>query len=274
MARKKVEEPPDPDKLERAEAGRYRSGDGRFEVSQEAAGAWYATDAERIDELGLPRVNGPYPTLAAVREALPELRKKEKEPVSLEEHRRKRVKDAKTGDAAPAEAAKKPERPPPPPTWLERLEGEEQARARRLLRAAERAGLPDPERLVRVDLEGLGPRLAPAILIGRIWREAIEAWDGTALENARKGARRALPDDAKAAGEALAALDDDAAVAIARIVARETTRRLLDALAAREDDSAGLPRCTLEEVDERGDRTGRRIGISSDDLDAAARPER
>lgn len=65
---------PSPDKLIRDEARHYRTADGRFEVQAEAAGSWYLSDAQSPDELGLPRLMGPYGTLEDVRIAIQTVR--------------------------------------------------------------------------------------------------------------------------------------------------------------------------------------------------------
>ena len=57
------------DGLIRDVAGRYHTTDGRFEVEHEGT-SWYLRDLRQLDELGLPRVLGPFATLDAVREAV------------------------------------------------------------------------------------------------------------------------------------------------------------------------------------------------------------
>lgn len=57
------------DGLIRDAAGRYHTADGRFEVEHQGT-SWYLRDLRQLDELGLPRVLGPYPTLDAVRDAV------------------------------------------------------------------------------------------------------------------------------------------------------------------------------------------------------------
>jgi len=64
----------DPNKLVRGAGGTYRSADDRFEVRKGGAG-WSVIDMAATDELGQPLLRGPYPTLDAVREALPEARR-------------------------------------------------------------------------------------------------------------------------------------------------------------------------------------------------------
>jgi L-amino acid N-acyltransferase YncA len=59
----------DPTALRRESAGRYVSGDGRFAVVQESAGSWVLEDSGQTNELGLPLVRGPFPTLADAKAA-------------------------------------------------------------------------------------------------------------------------------------------------------------------------------------------------------------
>lgn len=66
--------PADPDQLRRTAAGVYRSADDRFEVKR-SADQWFLLDTGATDELGQPLIHGPMPTLEAVREALPEVRR-------------------------------------------------------------------------------------------------------------------------------------------------------------------------------------------------------
>ena len=59
--------------MKREAAGRYRTEDGRFRVEQSSAG-WLIVDDEQIDDLGLPLVRGPVPTLGDARAAIDEAR--------------------------------------------------------------------------------------------------------------------------------------------------------------------------------------------------------
>jgi GNAT superfamily N-acetyltransferase len=70
----KAKAPPEPNTLVRKSAGTYRSGDERFEVRQSGIG-WFLVDSTQTDELGQELVQGPYATLAAVRDAIPEARR-------------------------------------------------------------------------------------------------------------------------------------------------------------------------------------------------------
>lgn len=74
MPPKKQRTPPNPNKLVRQSPGTYRSGDERFEVRQAGTG-WFLVDTGQANELGQELVTGPFATLAAVREAIPEARR-------------------------------------------------------------------------------------------------------------------------------------------------------------------------------------------------------
>lgn len=52
----------DPTRLVRDSAGVYHSVDDRFSVRSEG-GTWYVEDLTQLDELGLPRLLGPFGTL-------------------------------------------------------------------------------------------------------------------------------------------------------------------------------------------------------------------
>jgi RimJ/RimL family protein N-acetyltransferase len=70
---RKAPAPPDPDRLVRQQAGTYRTEDDRFEV-RESGGDWFLVDTAQSDDLGQELVRGPFPTLAAIRAALPDAR--------------------------------------------------------------------------------------------------------------------------------------------------------------------------------------------------------
>ncbi|MBI3746861.1 MAG: GNAT family N-acetyltransferase [Chloroflexi bacterium] len=96
--------PADPAKLVRAAAGGYATGDGRFTV-EHASGGWMLTDAELTNELGLPLVRGPYPTLDVARAAVDALRSGPAPIYDLAERMA----------AMPARAARSADRPAPAP---------------------------------------------------------------------------------------------------------------------------------------------------------------
>jgi hypothetical protein len=72
------------EKLIRERAGSYRTEDGRFHVEND--GRWNVRDDQEHDELGLPRVLGPFATLDAARAAIAEAR--ERKVVKLSKKRR------------------------------------------------------------------------------------------------------------------------------------------------------------------------------------------
>jgi hypothetical protein len=74
MAKKKAEQPPDPDRVVRESAGIYRTEDGRFELRQGGVG-WYLVDAQRTNELGQELLHGPFSTLKEARDEIPQARK-------------------------------------------------------------------------------------------------------------------------------------------------------------------------------------------------------
>lgn len=75
MPRKKAETPTtDPNHLKRREAGSYRTPDERFEVRSSGVG-WMLLDSEVTDDFGQPLARGPFPTLDAARDALPDARR-------------------------------------------------------------------------------------------------------------------------------------------------------------------------------------------------------
>jgi hypothetical protein len=128
----------DPDRLIRQPDGGYRSGDERFSVEQ-ANGSWFLADQETADDFGQPRVAGPFATLKQVKDAIPRVRAG---PTPL----RKPIKQTKR----PAKAAP----PPKPETWLDRLSADERKSAERLVRALERAGLPDADAVAEAQIRG------------------------------------------------------------------------------------------------------------------------
>jgi hypothetical protein len=147
----------DPNKLARKKAGTYQTADERFEVRQAALG-WFLIDSTATDELGQELVRGPFPTLSAVREALPDARRTTLKPLP---HR----------SAAGGKAAAKPKPAPRPASWLDRLPAAEATAARRLIRALELEGVTDAEQLVRDARKDREPVVARRVLDRRL--EAI-----------------------------------------------------------------------------------------------------
>jgi len=146
----------DPDKLVRQKAGTYRTEDERFEV-READVGWFLVDSDQTNEFGQELIQGPFPTLKAVRGALPDARTAKPaggKPTA------KRTKSPKK--------AKEPEPEPPPPSWIDQLQKPERAAVRKLIGSLEREGIKDAEALVRRDREGLLPAVAVRLIERRL----------------------------------------------------------------------------------------------------------
>lgn len=163
MAKSKAKDPAasDPDKLVRQAAGSYRTADDRFEV-REAGIGWYLVDTTQQNELGQELMHGPYATLKEVRTALPVART----PIRQVKTRRAAgsTGERARGGSSRAAAAKPEGAPQPAPSWIDKLPDAEATEVRRLIRALERADVPDAERLVRRDREGLGPAVVEELL--------------------------------------------------------------------------------------------------------------
>jgi hypothetical protein len=143
----------DPNKLVRQSAGTYRTGDDRFEVTGDA-NRWFLIDTEQTDDLGQPVVQGPFATLNAVRDALPAARRAELKPVAR----------------PPAGGTKKPraKKAARSPTWIDKLPPGEATEVRALIRALEREGIGDAEKLVQRDRQGLAPAVATRLVERRL----------------------------------------------------------------------------------------------------------
>ena len=76
----RTDAPGDPNQLSRQAAGSYRTADERFEVRQTGTG-WFIVDASATDELGQPLMRGPFPTLDAATQMLPEARRETFKPI-------------------------------------------------------------------------------------------------------------------------------------------------------------------------------------------------
>jgi hypothetical protein len=158
-AKTKAEAAADPDKLVRQQAGTYRTADGRFEV-READVGWFLVDPEHTNEFGQELMQGPFPTLKAVRAALPEARTA-KAPAPA---RPRPVATRKE----PGEKPKRAEREPEPPSWIDQLPKQETTVVRRLIGALEKEGIADAEALVRRDRDGLMPAVATRLVERRL----------------------------------------------------------------------------------------------------------
>ena len=171
MAKKpSTDAPADPDKLIRQSPGSYRTADERFEARQADVG-WFLVDSEQANEFGQELIHGPYATLKALREAIPDARTSKVTPMP-----------APKPGKAPKRAASKPEkRTEPPPSWIDKLPAGEARALRRSIAALERAGVEDAELLVRRDRDGL----LPAVAVRLIERRLAEALEGASAAEKR-----------------------------------------------------------------------------------------
>ena len=153
-ASSKTDATADPDKLVRQQAGTYRTPDERFEV-READVGWFLVDSAQTNEFGQELIQGPFPTLKAVRAALPDARAS---------------KPGGRPRAAPRKQPRKRDEPPapPPPSWIDKLPKAEATGVRRLIGALEREGVADAEAVVRRDREGLLPAVAARLIEQRL----------------------------------------------------------------------------------------------------------
>lgn len=145
----------DPDRLERQQAGTYRTSDGRFEVREADAG-WFVVDTDRTNEFGQELIHGPYATLKAARNTLPEHRSASNAP--------------KRPAAQRASSSGKRRAPPPPPprTWIDDLAPSEKREVQRMIAALEATGVGDADAVVRRDRDGLLPAIATRLIEDRL----------------------------------------------------------------------------------------------------------
>jgi hypothetical protein len=149
----------DDEKLKRLGGGRWESKDGRYSIEPQS-GTWVVVDNEQADELGLPLVRGPFPTLTAAREAVLKSRGAGPAQSPLAER-------IKTGPTRDAPKPKKPE-PPPEPKWLQKLGEADRRRVRALVKRLEAAGVTDAEDVARAEIADGQPALARAALERRL----------------------------------------------------------------------------------------------------------
>jgi hypothetical protein len=149
----------DEEKLKRLGGGRWESQDGRYSIEPQS-GTWVVVDNEQTNELGLPLVRGPFPTLTAAREAVQESRGAGPARSPLAE----RIKTSRTPDEP------KPKKPAPPaePKWLQALSEPDRRRVRALLKRLEAAGVADAQDVARAELTGGQPAVARLALERRL----------------------------------------------------------------------------------------------------------
>lgn len=94
--------------LKRLGGGRWQTRDERFTIEPQS-GTWVVVDAEQTDELGLALVRGPFPSLAAAKEAIAAARESEPATSPLAERLARGGETTRTG----REGARKPGRRTP-----------------------------------------------------------------------------------------------------------------------------------------------------------------
>jgi hypothetical protein len=149
----------DEEKLKRLGGGRWESQDGRYSIEPQS-GTWVVVDNEQSNELGLPLVRGPFPTLTAAREAVQESRKTGPARSPLAE----RIRTSPTRDEP---KPKKPE-PPAEPRWLQALGEADRRRVRAMVKRLEAAGVADAQDIARAQVTGGQPALARLALERRL----------------------------------------------------------------------------------------------------------
>jgi hypothetical protein len=169
-------DPPDPDRLVRQSAGIYRTADDRFEVRDGGSG-WFLVDTTQANDFGQELIQGPYATLAAVREAIPPARTAKVTPI------RRPAARARGGRSTTARA----EPPPKPASWIDRLPKPEADAARERIVALESSGIDGADALVRRDREGIAPEVA-----ARLIQRGLEAIVAELPARGRPGARELL----------------------------------------------------------------------------------
>jgi hypothetical protein len=150
------------DSLKRLGGGRWETRDGRFAIEPQS-GTWVIVDNTQTDELGLPLVRGPFPSLTAAKEAIETARESGPAASPLAEQLAKAKERPKVDDKPVREAE-----PPPPkePKWLADLSTSEKRRVKGLISTLEVLGVDDPESVVRDDLVDDDPTVV-RVAIGR-----------------------------------------------------------------------------------------------------------
>jgi hypothetical protein len=201
--------------LKRLGAGRWETRDGRFGIEPQS-GTWVIVDNESTDELGLPLVRGPYPSLTAAKDAIESVREGAPAESPLAERMAAAAKETeptggkKKGARRTKAASPEPPPPPPEPRWLTELPAPDRRRAREWIERLEGAGFADAEEIARDEVARGRPGVVRAVvarelatLAAEIDRRAVEAAVGLLTEGADRtlGVRWRLVDgDGRAVG--------------------------------------------------------------------------
>jgi hypothetical protein len=145
--------------LKRLGGGRWETKDGRFTIEPQS-GTWVIVDSTQADELGLPLVRGPYPSLTAAKEAIEEARSTGPAESPLAEKIERSSKREK-------ELPKRAE-PPPEPAWLRKLSETDRRQLKALVKRLEAEGVANPEGVARAEIADEQPALARLALERRL----------------------------------------------------------------------------------------------------------
>jgi hypothetical protein len=170
--------------LKRLGGGRWETRDGRFAIEPQS-GTWVIVDNTQTNELGLPLVQGPYPSLTAAKEAI-EGARESGPPASPLADQLARARTARAEDRIDAKGKRKrgaskadaqagePPPPPPEPRWITDLSAGDRRRAKDLIGRLEKLGVDDAERVVRDDMVDDDPALTRVALGRRLAKLADE----------------------------------------------------------------------------------------------------
>jgi hypothetical protein len=166
--------------------GRWQTRDGRFRIEPQS-GTWVIVDAEQTDDLGLPLVRGPFPSLTAARDAIEEARDQgaSVSPLAdLVEAARSRPPTTPPGRSSGDGTKRTPKPESKEPAWLARLDDAERRAAQRLVRRLEKAGVPGAVAIARAELVDDRPALARLVLERRLRDIVASADDAEAMARA------------------------------------------------------------------------------------------
>jgi hypothetical protein len=153
--------------LKRLGGGRWETKDGRFTVEPQS-GTWVIVDSTQTDELGLPLVRGPYPSLTAAKEAIEDAR-------SAGPARSPLAERIERSSERERDQPKKPE-PPPEPAWLRKLSEADRRQLKALVKRLEAEGVANAEGVARAEIADDQPALA-RVALERRFVEAQSAKD-------------------------------------------------------------------------------------------------
>lgn len=183
---------PDEGSLKRLGGGRWETRDGRFAIEPQS-GTWVIVDNSQTDELGLPLVRGPFPSLTAAKAAIETARSSGPAESPLAERLKRsaagprgtamkgRARDAtrqaaRTKTDTPAAGAAPPPEPeePPEPRWLRDLAPADRRRARELIERLAGLDVDDPEPIARAEVVRDEPAIT-RLAVARAIRAAIDS---------------------------------------------------------------------------------------------------